>query len=320
MTISLFLDQSNKKKIFIIECENEIIAQAYEHELCKLLQSKFKLRQKRYNFDRSDIAAVLDELHAYAFLETSLIILNCENFPIEKVGDIQHFFLLRCKKFYKKIAGCDNILHIAISKRYDIFNDLIKYYARQNDIKLDFAARSLTARYLFNNNFSILKAIEKLKLYFNKKNIISVKDLLNYFNCNQNSINKLNKSLALSDIKSFFEGLEVIQQNEGMLIIRSSIRYFSAIFEFLRKSEGGMQKQDALHEAKKQNFYDTQVLEDFLQNKMHSKTIQKVLVQLLYLEGKYKSTKLCKRQIILCFMYEIFFSLKNTKLALEKSA
>jgi DNA polymerase III delta subunit len=313
MDILSFLKNSEGKNIFIFEGNNKIAINSYKNELIQYLKAKYNLEVKYYDTN-AQTGIIVEELNTTSCFGRTLVVSTNSKISVEKIKNTKNFLILELdQKNQIKLPKLQNIQHILLQKKQDIFSDLIKYYAKQHSILIEDNAIKIIINYFFTNDFSIENEIIKLKLYFHDKKILTYKDLSIFFQDYSYSINKLCQSLIYSDLQSFLKEINNFIEDEYILLIRSLLRYFNIMLEYLLKLEKGIPKELAIQDTKKLNFYDDRALNYIVSEKFNSINMRHILICLMDLEKKYKTLIIQKKYTIMYGLISVFIIIKNSK-------
>lgn len=301
MDISSFLKKSEGKNIFIFDGNNKLAMNSYKDELINHLKNQYDLDIKYFGASANP-DQVINELQNQSCFGRTLVIYANGKFPLERLNGMKtNFLILELDgKITVKIPKLSNLQYCLLQKKQDVFADLIKYYAKKHSILVEAGVMKALINYFFTNDFSI--EYEVLKLQCEESD---------FFQDGSYSINRLFQSLLYSDANSFFREMDNFTEDESMILIRSLLRNFNIMFEYLAKIKNGTSREIATQEARRLNFYDDRALSYIADGNLSITIIRLALETLMALEKEYKTS--ISSCILQCGLTNVFLMIKNSK-------
>ncbi|QHD65324.1 hypothetical protein GP480_02600 [Neorickettsia findlayensis] len=273
------------KRIFLFEGQLELIYLAYVKEIQEIFRKSGQLLVERVYGKDCSHALLLEKLHSPSCFGRIFFTYDDPRLPLSKIGKIENYLCLYSRDGFKICPQRDDLVKISFSDA--TLGELITYYSSKYRLNFSEEAVRVFVQHLKRSVFAIDAEMLKFKHYFGSRNI-TVDDVLTLCEPTSPSVNKFCRSIFALEVHDFYDSIARFSETEGMLIIRSLMKYCDAVLDVVASTVRGIPKNEIIQNLRKKQFYDLEIIDQAVKNFSYRDRANVMLLALPKLETQYK--------------------------------
>ncbi|WP_238522977.1 hypothetical protein [Neorickettsia risticii] len=297
------------KRIFLFEGQLELIYLAYVKEIQEIFKRNGQLLVEHVYCKDCPHGLLLEKLHSPSCFGRIFFTYDDPKLPLSKIGKIENYLCLYSRDGFNVRLQRDDLVRIVFSDA--TLEELVTYYSSKYCLNFCVEAIKVFVQHLRRNAFAVDTEMLKFKHYFGARDI-TLDDMLTLCEPASPSVNSFCRSIFALEVHDFYDSIGRFSETEGMLVIRSLMKYCDAVLDVVTSAVRGIPKNEIIQDLRKKQFYDLEIIDQALENVFYRDRAKVMLLALPKLETQYKLFPERRFTLLVAGLSSLFAQMKQS--------